>query len=215
MNLAQRTEALLALVQAQREQRCAELLGPAQAQARALVKAALADARRRVCTALAAERSRARETVAAAAARLATEQRLHRQREASRLLASATRLLREAMQARWDDAGARRQWIDSQLGRLAFTQGGRWQLEGPPGWAEDEVQRLCEALRRRGAAEVQYGTAPEVRAGFRVIVGHNRLDATLDGVLADRAAIEGQLLNLLQRDEPAGEPALARAVKDE
>jgi hypothetical protein len=43
---------------------------------------------------------------------------------------------------------------------------------------------------------------PALAAGVVVVCGHNVLDASLDGLLADRAGIEGRLLQRLE-DVPA------------
>jgi hypothetical protein len=39
-----------------------------------------------------------------------------------------------------------------------------------------------------------------MRAGFRVVSGNNVLDATIDGLLADRTQLEGRLLHHLQQE---------------
>jgi hypothetical protein len=86
MNLEQRTAALLELVGQYRARRFAELLEPAQAEARQVVRAALADARRRVHTAIVEERKRYAIEVGAVEAALATDRRLFQQRHAVLLL---------------------------------------------------------------------------------------------------------------------------------
>jgi hypothetical protein len=107
MNLQERTQALLAVVDEYRRRRCAELLEPADAQARAIVRDALAEARRRVRTAIAEERQRVAAEVAAAEARLATERRLAAQRRATRMLALAWDRLRDELLRRWRDPDSR------------------------------------------------------------------------------------------------------------
>jgi hypothetical protein len=118
MNLEQRTAALLAVVEAYRQERCAALLDPARAQARALVAAALREARRRVRTAIGEERRRLTAVLAAAEAQLATERRLTLQRRAATHLKHGWAALRTALQAQWDSAPARAEWIASQLSRV-------------------------------------------------------------------------------------------------
>jgi hypothetical protein len=46
---------------------------------------------------------------------------------------------------------------------------------------------------------VAFVAEPSIAAGFRVRAGHNTLDATLDGLLADRKAIEGRLLHRVEQ----------------
>ena len=206
MKLEQRTAALLRVVADYRAQRCAELLTPARAQAQALVAGALRDARRRVHTALVEERRRAAAAAAAAEAQLATEARLAAQRRDAARLASGWAELRQALQARWDDAASRRPWIDAHLARAqqvlvdrgAPADDAPWVLRGPAAWPAAERDRVAAALRAQGAPAVRFEPDPLLAAGFRVQAGHNALDATLDGLLADRSAVQGRLLQLIE-----------------
>jgi hypothetical protein len=200
MSLAARTAALLAQIEAQRVQRCTALIAPAQAQAQVLRAAALREARQRVCTALRAERERVDAARAAAEAHLATEQRLHRQRAASALLTRAWTALREELVARWRDPAARADWIALHARALPFAAGDTWIIEAPADWPADEADALSAMLRKQGASAVRVERRADIVAGLRLSAGHNRVDATVDGLLADRAAIDGQLLALLQRE---------------
>lgn len=206
MNLEQRTAALLAVVAEYRAQRCAELLDPARAQARALVAGALREARRRVRTAIGEERKRLAAALAAAEAQLATERRLVTQRRAAERLTLGWTALRAALQARWNDAAARGAWIDAHLARAqrvlhAVDPTAAWTLTGPADWPADERARVAQALRAQGAPAVRVETDAQLAAGFRVQAGHNVLDATLDGLLADRHAVQGRLLQLIEEPQ--------------
>jgi hypothetical protein len=206
MNLEQRAAALLAVVAEYRSQRCAELLDPAREQVRALVMGALREARRRVRTALGEERKRLAAAVAAVEAQLATERRLVTQRRSAEQLSLGWASLRVALQTRWDDAEACRAWTDAHLARVrtvlrAVDASQAWLLTGPGDWPAAERDRVAAALREHGAPAVRFVADPLLTAGFRVQAGHNVLDATLDGLLADRNAVQGRLLQLIE--EPA------------
>jgi flagellar biosynthesis/type III secretory pathway protein FliH len=199
MNLEQRTQALLAVVEEFRRRRCAELLGPAEAQAREIVRGALAEARRRVHTAIAEERARIAAEVAAAQARLATERRLAAQRHATQLLAQAWDRLREALAARWRAPATRARWVEAHLARaMRALPAGAWTIRCAPDWPAAERDAALRWLADEGRRDVRIESDPTIAAGFRVHAGHNVLDATRDGLLADRAAIEGQLLELIE-----------------
>lgn len=218
MNLQQRTAALLQLVAQHRATRIGQTLQPAQEQARALRRAARAEARRRVHTAVAEERKRQAVETGAVEARLATERRLAGQQRAVLLLAQAWDALRYTLLHQWQQPATRARWIETHLQRaecsLADPAGpaessaasaagaGRrsWQLSGPPDWAPVEYQAVAAELHQRAAVEVTFVPDAGIAAGWRLQAGHNRLDATVDGLLADRAAIEGRLLQLLQDD---------------
>ncbi len=197
MNLEQRTSALLDVVDAYRRRRCAELLEPAHEQARALRRDALRAARARVRTAIEEVRKRLASEIGAAEARLATERRLLAQRQAAATLAQAWQPLRAALRARWQAASTRVRWVDTHLDRalhaLPVTQ---WEIQHPQDWPADERDTVTARLSSRGIA-AQFVASPSIDAGLRVIAGNNALDFTLDGLLAERTALEGRLLQLL------------------
>jgi hypothetical protein len=201
MNLQQRTAALLDVVEAYRTRRCAELVEPAARQAREIRRGAVTAARSRVHTAIEEQRKRMATEISAAEARLATERRLLVQRRAAATLAQAWTQLRTTLQARWDAPETRASWVDSHLDRalraLSHTQ---WQLHHPRDWPAAEAETVAARLAARGIT-ARFVADASIDAGVRVIAGNNALDATLDGLLAERAAIEGRLLQLLTQVE--------------
>ena len=202
MNLEQRTGALLELVDRYKVKRCAELIEPARAEAHETVRNAIVEARRRVTTAIAAERKRYAIEVGAVEAALATERRLSAQRHAVQLLAGAWTDLRTRLQARWRAAAQRQRWTRAHLARAlhAVPRAGGWRIEYESSWTDMECAQAAEWLRGEGVGAVEFIVRP-VTAGFRVIAGHNVFDATLDGLLADRAQLEGRLLHHLSLEE--------------
>jgi hypothetical protein len=224
LTLEQRTAALLALVEDYRARRCAELIEPAQEQARAILRTARAEGRRRVHTTIAEARARLAAEVGAAQARLATERRLAEQRRAVQVLQQGWTALRQQLGARWRDDGARRQWLDAHLARALRVltpdrppTAGRpgadrdaaapWQIEFAPDWPQDERQEFAARLAAASVAAVNWLPRPEIEGGVRIRAGANVVDATIDGLLADRAAIEGRLLDLLRADAAADRSA--------
>jgi hypothetical protein len=217
MNLQQRTDALLALVEQYRAARCAQLLAPAQAQADAILRGARGDARRRVHTTVTEERRRLARDVTAAQARLATERRVLAQRRAKLLLGAGWSALRAALQARWSDPAARRTWIASHLNRAlsALPHGGDvcWRVLVPAGLPRDERAALLAGLSASGVTRATCDEDPSVDAGLRVVAGANVLDASLDGLLADRATLEGRLLQAVAPEAPAPHEQPAPALE--
>lgn len=199
MNLHERTQALLALVDSHCAARCEELLAPARTQASAIRRAALGEARRRVRTAIAEARKRMAAEVGAAEARLATEQRLHAQRHAKALLGRAWDAVRAELLARWSDPALRALWTEAQLARAldVLPHDTNWDVYAAADWPPAERRHAVAALKAAGVAAVDVRDAPAMRAGLRVRAGSNSLDASLDGLLADRAALEGRLLQML------------------
>ncbi|MGZ8272631.1 MAG: hypothetical protein ACXW2G_04485 [Burkholderiaceae bacterium] len=199
MTLAERTAALIGTVDQYRAERCAELLEPAVREARTTVKGALSDARRRVTTAIDEERKRLRRDVGAVEASLATERRLVAQQRAVRQLSRAWTALREALTKRWYDPTARRAWVEAHLARATecLAHDAEWKIRHHAAWRDDERRTAAELLRTRGIRAMFEHDAALV-AGFVVTCGHNVLDASLDGLLADRSGIEGRLLQRME-----------------
>jgi hypothetical protein len=222
LTLEQRTAALLALVEDYRARRCAALIEPAREQARSILRAARAEGRRRVHTAVAELRSRLAAEVGAAQARLATERRLAEQRQALAVLREAWSELRDALQRRWRDPAARALWLDSQLERalrvlprdrrqaaaLAGTAAGHahseepadepWQIEHGADWPAAERDAFFDRIKSAGMTVASARAREDIDGGLRIRAGANVVDATIDGLLADRAAVEGRLLDLLR-----------------
>jgi hypothetical protein len=199
MNLAERASALIASVEQYRLERCAALLEPACAEARTVVKAALADARRRVTTAIDEERKRLRRDVSAVEASLATERRLVAQQRAVRQLGLAWGALRKGLAARWGDPAARSAWVEAHLARglECLAHDAEWRIRHHAAWRDDERRSAAGRLQARGI-RTAFDEDPALAAGFVVTCGHNVLDASLDGLLADRPGIEGRLLQALE-----------------
>jgi hypothetical protein len=194
MSLAERTQALLDLVQADREASCAAIVGKATTQAAARVAAARADARRLVAEAFADERARVQAELDAAEADLQTRRRLHAQRRLDALLALAWQRLPHALSRRWADPALRRSWIaHAQAEARDLLGGAPWTvqlgLDAPPDAPEAWLGITPPPRFERDAG---------IRAGLRIVAGANVVDATLDGLLADRDDIGGRLVGLLQ-----------------
>jgi hypothetical protein len=199
LTLEQRTAALLALVEEYRARRCAELLEPAREQARALLRSARAEGRRRVHTTVGELRHRLATEIGAAQARLATERRLAAQKRAVQVLQQAWTALREALRARWRDPSSRSRWLEMHLARaLDVLPREPWQVEFAADWPQAERDALAARLGAAGVTAVAWQARDDIDGGVRIRAGSNVVDATIDGLLADRAAIEGRLLDLLQ-----------------
>lgn len=191
MSVAERMQALLALVEQDRHAQCTAIVADARAQADALLAQARRESRAAAHEALAEERARAKAAIAAARAELHTRQRLHRQRQVESLLALAWQRLPETLRARWRDSTSRAAWIELALARARSTlPRSEWQIAFGPNGPEDERQRLAQQL----------GTAPRftlderIDAGLRIAAAGNVIDATLAGLLADRDEIGGRLI---------------------
>jgi hypothetical protein len=74
-----------------------------------------------------------------------------------------------------------------------FTPAEAWQVTHAPGWPERE-RAACHMPH----AKLNFVCDDTLRAGLRIAAGGNVLDATLAGLLADRAEIGGRLVGALE-----------------
>lgn len=199
MSVASQTQALLALVEADRARRCDAILDEARARAAALLAAAHADARRQMRDAFREERARRVERVAAARANLQTRQRLGEQQRAAAFLAAGWQRLHEELLRRWREPATRRGWVASvSADAVRLLPRAEWRITHAPDWPAAERDSV--------AAELALAIAPSfhpdaaVGAGLKIAALGNVIDGTIEGLLADRAAIGARLLHLVDLD---------------
>jgi hypothetical protein len=191
--------ALLERVAALRDARCAGLDQAAAEERRAILTAAHGEARLRMRQAVHEERARAERRIAEAQAAVEGRARQARHARALELLAQARAALPAALHRRWDEAAARRDWIAGVLTQaFATLPPGPWGVEHPPTLDGDELAHV-----RNRIADF-CGEAPILRAdatlgaGLRLRAGSAFLDGSVDGLLADRTAVEARLLTELR-----------------
>lgn len=189
------SRALLDLIEADRARQCAQILDAAHAQADAQRAQAHADARARMRQTFAEQRLRRRERIAAVQAQLATRRRLHAQQRNAALLRLAWQQLPEALLALWREPASRAAWLAHAAGfARARLPGGAWRVVH----AADGSPLPSHVPGARWGAAAQFNADPAIRAGLRIEIDGNVVDATLGGLLADRSEIEARLLRLLE-----------------
>ena len=196
MNRELRISALLETIGEYRRTRCAECEAAAETEARRLRHEAHIAARAKLRAVLAEERTRLETEVASRQARLQTEQRLAVQRGVSALLGEAWPLLRAALAEAWATPGLRRAWASRQIAAAsALLPRQRWRIRHAPGLGKEERKSLAQASE---VGSIEWVEDSTISAGFAIEADHNVLDATFEGLLADRPALESRLLVLLE-----------------
>ena len=198
MNLQERQKGLLRLVQDYREQECRRILEAARQEAADIRSQSFHKLRAHLHSRVVAERSRARERIQAARAEQTTQERSARERMSLELLRTAWPLLRERLLARWREPEQRRRWTAAYLRRaLSMLPHGRWTVRHAPEWCDQERREaLTELIDDFGQAP-GFRSEPAMEAGLIIESGGAVLDASLGGLLADRARLEARLLALL------------------
>lgn len=202
MQLGQPTLDLLKIAADYRAEHCQALLAQASAESRAILKAAHLAARGDLRAILAPERERLVSEIAGAEAKLVTQRRMREQRHIIDLLKQAWPRLVQALRARWETPAGRAAWVVRHLSiALPALPATGWVIRHPPNWPATELEEASRWLRTHGIADARFEADLGLAAGIRVVCGPNVLDASLDGLLADRAQIEGRLLHYLAREQ--------------
>lgn len=192
--------ALLEVIAADRETRCRAIVAPAEQAAASEIAAALAATRRQLRQTLQNERARLRAERQNGQAQLAAALRQRQQHLAQTAIDQGLALLRPALLRRWQQPRCRQRWIAQALAiALRRLPPGNWCIRHPPGLAADELAdefaNISRQLAAAGIDDVRCELAAELVAGIEVVAGDARLDASADGLLADRATVSGRLLH--------------------
>ena len=202
MNLESKALALIAIAGRFRESHCAALLASAAEASRRMLAEARRSARKRLHEALDGDRARIADELADAQARLVTARRVREQKRMAAALGRAWPRLEQALSERWQSPSGRAAWVGHHLAvaRAVLPQAA-WTILHPSQWPAAERDQAARWLREHGIAETSFVPDAILAAGIRVVCdtagGMNLLDASLEGLLADRAQIEGRLLHHL------------------
>jgi len=188
-------EALLALVNERREHRLKDTRANRDAQVQEIRQTARAEARENLHQAVARERVRMTQGLRQAEARAELESRQRAQLETLTLLEQMWERLDAALVARWAEERARAAWVAAAMQEAAQLLPGRpWRLEHAAGVLRDEPPRGEAQVSAGGSQHVEWHLERQIRAGLRVRTSGASLDATVEGLLADREDIEALFL---------------------
>jgi len=188
--------ALLGLVTQRREQRTRDIRSQSDAQVEEILRAARAEARESLHQAVGRERARMSQGLRQAQARAELETRQRAQRETLTLLQHMWQRIGATLEARWREKQGRGVWLAAALQDAAQLLGGRaWRIEHPAGLALEERQRALTQAGAGGDQDVEWHPEPQLRVGLRVRTSGACLDATIEGLLVDREAVEALFLS--------------------
>ncbi|MGE5155862.1 MAG: hypothetical protein ACM3ST_17870 [Bdellovibrio bacteriovorus] len=199
MNLDEREQGLLRLVEAYWESECRSLFEAARQEAAELIGRTYQQERARLHQRVLAERAGARERIQAARAERDTRERAGRERANARILAVAWPRIETALAARWHDSEGRQAWVQGVLEQARqLLPHGVWTLRHAPDWPEHEWQALGSLLAAQIGSEPRFVADGAISAGLAIEGAGAVLDGSLEGLLKDRTRIESRLLALLQ-----------------
>jgi hypothetical protein len=166
----------------------------AEREARTILAQAHAAARRRMRDAVNELRRDRALRVARGRAKIEEAARMRAQQNAAEALRRTWPFLIEALDARWKNSAARLRWLEG-VAHYARDRlvAGSWTVEHPPGWSANDQRRICELLDKR-QDDISFTMDSDITGGLRIRAGQATLDATSQGLLADRRAREASLL---------------------
>ena len=199
MNLEEREQGLLKLVESYQVTECRAILEAARQEAVQLIGRTYRDERARLHQRVLAERTAARERIQAARAERDTRERAGGERANARILAIAWPRLEAALGARWREPTGRQAWVQGVVDQARrLLPKGTWTLRHAPDWPEEEWQALVTVLTAELGSEPRLVADGALSAGLMVEGAGAVLDGSLEGLLKDRGRIEARLLALLE-----------------
>lgn len=186
---------LLNVVDQFRDTKRDQILLDAQTQARDIISQAYKKARARLHVSIMEDREHGFHEMISAEAQLQTQQRQLRQQDDMALLQRVWPMLEQTLGARWRDPAQRGLWIDQVVNEaLRVLPPAPWRVAHAADWPSDEQQALAMTIQQRTGHAPQFMTAKDIVAGLRISAESAMLDATLQGLLVNRSAIEALLL---------------------
>ena len=201
MSTERQVRALLKVAEDFQSEHCMALLETADSKSRRIIQHAHAVARSRLREVLSDQRERLDLAIAEAETELVTQHRVSAQSRLTAALALSLPGLRQALHKRWESPLERSRWVGQHLdvARAVLPSAG-WTVVHPPEWPQEEREEVRRRLQAHGIEPLGFESDATLAAGIRVACGPNILDASLDGLLADRALIEGRLLHYLESE---------------
>ena len=188
-------EHLLGIVVESREKRRQQVRDDAQQQAKEITRLAYTKGRTRMHHHIDALREKYRVRVTAATARNQTLLRRQHQKEDRATLDVAWPLLREAMLVLWKDPDSRRNWLEAAIASASSSLKQQdWHIEHPQDLSEADVKWIKHTHIHGKGREGKLVASADIDAGIRIILNGTVVDATLDGLLKQKTAIEAILI---------------------
>ncbi|BAZ94400.1 hypothetical protein TspCOW1_06340 [Thiohalobacter sp. COW1] len=194
------TEALRRLIRESAEAQCREIEQQTRVEARDLLRRSRREACERVHQTIEHERQQHARRLDHERAALESHDRQQLLEATRRTLGRAWQELEGMLAALWQAHECRSEWIRSLFEQaLERLPPGHWRIEHPLPFPEEIDADWQRRLREYNGREPEWIARAGIRAGLRIRVGGVHLDATLDGLLADRTQLEARLLDHIER----------------
>lgn len=188
-------EHLLGVVVESREKRCQQLRDDAHRQAAEIIKQAYSKGRTRMHHHIDALREKYRSRVSSANARNQTLLRKQHHKEERAILDVAWPQLREAMLALWKHPDSRRSWLEAAIASASSRLKQQdWHIEHPQDMSDADVKWIRQTHIHGKGGAARLVASGDIDAGIRIVLNGTVIDATLEGLLKQKTAIEATLI---------------------
>lgn len=188
-------ESLIDTLSARQTSRCEEIEQDAGRRARQLLDDNRRKLRKRLHRAVDDERQRRNVALRDAERRIETAERSRLQERYGEFLEEAWPQLVDELRRRWNDRERRRAWCEMLIAEAQDKLAPQsWTVEVPESWSSDDERWLEHAFQSRGLPYPTCSKNGDIEEGLRIRRDDACLDATLDGLLANRRAVRARLL---------------------
>jgi hypothetical protein len=188
-------EALLDIVTQHQNQQCRQIDDEAAIQAAEIIRSAHHDAREKVHQVIVEERHNAQRAIAKQRAQIETENRQNFKDSENHFLDQVWEHLSTALNHRWTDPKARREWLSGTLEHaLKHLQPGPWTITHPLDWSAAEIDAYLDQIRVFSGSEPTFAPDADLPAGVRIQANNVTADASPRGLLANHQDISAMLL---------------------
>lgn len=188
------------------ERRRKDMLDKAERDAAALLRRVRSRNLKNFSLALAEERRVAELAVQKERAAQATVARQFSHGRDRERLVQGRQQLRHELLERWREEQARKQWISALIGEAAdVVERGQWTIEHPHDLPEVDVSGVSKVAADVAGGQPELVPIENLAAGLRIRQKGAVLDASLDGLLAHKDAIDGLLLSQMKELAEDGE----------
>ena len=204
-NQITRAQTLVDRIAAETKSETDRILAAAEAEAETALRAARKKARKRVAVEIVRLRREQRDARQREEARLDTQRRHLKQREASAIIDAGLPAVRDALVGLWAGEKTRRGWIVALVARAEGQFGaGKWCVEHARGCTDADIEALIAEIRRASGQRPDFREDPQIEAGLRLRTGNAVLDGSLAALTRNRKEVGAALLALIAENEGNG-----------
>ena len=186
---------LLEIIESYQNEACTKLLNETQAEAGDTKRQAFRAARIRVKQDIETSRQSIEQAMKTAKAAVETVEKQRQYVAIHDYLEESWRQLGDLLRQRWETPETRGRWLDGAVSKaLHVLPSSVWQIEHPENWSEEERHAVAAKISANSVPAPDFAVNKELTIGIRLLANGAIVDASIDGIMADRGRIEAEFL---------------------